>query len=101
VVIDDLDIDGSLRRPDEAHSELIVDPDAVLSRAVAAKRFEAIARRYAQVVEQLGPLQLLQLTTRYRLDVPKPLNPIAFEQPLRVWALEGSDRHVPNDNVSR
>jgi hypothetical protein len=99
VVIDNLDIDGSLRRPDEAHSEPIVDPYAVLSCAVAAKCFEAIAWRHAQVVERLRPFQLLQLTARYRLDVPKPLYPIAFEQPLCVWALEGSDRHVPNDNA--
>jgi hypothetical protein len=51
VVVDDFDLLGTFLGPDEANPELIVDPDRVLTLAVARELFQAIAGRRAQVVQ--------------------------------------------------
>jgi hypothetical protein len=51
VVVDDLDICGAAVRPDEADSKLIVDPDRILSLAIAGQSFEAIAWRRSQIAQ--------------------------------------------------
>ncbi len=43
--------------PDEAHAILIVNPNAVLSRPIPAKRFQMISRRHLQVIERDGRIQ--------------------------------------------
>ena len=60
-VVHDLDVDGSGIGPDEADPPLLVDPDAVLSCSVSAECFQAIAGRYAQVVERFRGVQHDQL----------------------------------------
>jgi hypothetical protein len=81
-------------RPTEAHAELIVHTDAVLTRAIAFQRFQPIARRNPQVVQSGRDLQLAQLTSRDGRDVRKPLDPFALGEGLRVGALERLD-HAP------
>ena len=51
MVVHDLDILGSGGGPDEAHAELVVDPDAVLARPISLERLEPIAGRDPQVIE--------------------------------------------------
>src|SRR3546814_3403259 len=51
VVVDDLDIGGLRALPAKTHAELVVDANAVLTLAVAAQCFKAVARRDTQVVE--------------------------------------------------
>lgn len=43
--------------PHEAHAILIVNPNAVLSRPIPAKRFQMISRRHLQVIERDGRVQ--------------------------------------------
>lgn len=50
MIVDDFYITRTSRGPDEANAPLIVDPDAVLSRAVTAKRFEPVARWHLEFV---------------------------------------------------
>ena len=49
VVVRDFDFLGITLLPDEAHSVLVVDPNAVLSTPAAAEAFEAITRRNCQL----------------------------------------------------
>jgi len=57
VIIDELNVTCIVVAPPKAHSPLIVDPDAVLTRAFARELLEAIAWRHAQVVEGLGRVE--------------------------------------------
>jgi hypothetical protein len=91
VVVHDLNILRTFRRPHEAHAELVVNANTVLTGTVALQRFQPIARRHAQVVKFPGPVQHRQLAHGHRLDVYKPLDTIAAEQRLRIGALERPD----------
>jgi hypothetical protein len=79
VVIHDFDIFGASVRPTETHPELIIDTDAMLSRAVAFQGFQSISWRHPQIVQSARDLQLPQLTSRYGRDVREPPNPLAFQ----------------------
>jgi hypothetical protein len=59
VVIRDLDVRGSRRRPYEADAVLIIDADAVLPGAIAFQRFQAIAGRNAQIIDSSGPMAMM------------------------------------------
>jgi hypothetical protein len=50
--------------PNEADPELIVDADAVLSRSITYRRFEAITRRRFQVLKHCRGLQHRELAGR-------------------------------------
>ena len=88
MVIHDLDILGAGGRPAKAQAKLVVDADAVLAGTAALQGFQAVARRYAQVVQPFRDLQLPQLAPRHGGDVGEPLDGRAFRQGLRVGALE-------------
>jgi hypothetical protein len=68
VVINDCDGFWAGLGPDEAQAELIVDADAVLAFPVSTQWFETVARRYPQIVEAGGDVQLEQLATRHPLE---------------------------------
>ena len=65
VVINNFNIDRARVASDEAHAELIVDADAVLTGSVTFKRFEPVTRRGAQKIQCLSSVELGQLTLRY------------------------------------
>jgi hypothetical protein len=44
MVIHNLDLGGAIRSPGKTNMELVVDPDRVLSLAIARQRFEAVTR---------------------------------------------------------
>jgi hypothetical protein len=50
MIIDDLDIVSVALAPHETDSPLIVDPDAVLTLAVAAKLLQPVAGRNPQIL---------------------------------------------------
>jgi len=49
VVVHDLDLSWAFRRPNEAHPELVVDPDRVSPLAIARQRLKTVAWRRPQV----------------------------------------------------
>src|SRR5215468_9211045 len=65
MVTHDLDARGTFRRPHKAHSELVVDPDRVLSLAIARQRLEAIAWRRPQVAEIARGVEVAQFPARH------------------------------------
>jgi hypothetical protein len=55
-VVDDLDIVWS-SLPLETDSQLVVDPDAVLTGAVARESFQPVTAKRRQVCQRLGAIQ--------------------------------------------
>jgi hypothetical protein len=51
VVVYDLHVRRTFRRPDKAHPELIIDPDRVLPLAIARQRLKTIAWGRPQITE--------------------------------------------------
>ena len=62
VIVDDLDRLWAFRRPDEADAKLIVDPNTVLTPAIAPQRLELIAWRDSQRHQRHGGIQLIELS---------------------------------------
>jgi hypothetical protein len=54
VVVNDLNVFRAGSGPSKADAPLLVDPDAVLPRSVAAELFEPIARRNHEVAQRVG-----------------------------------------------
>ncbi len=61
MVVDDLNVVRVAAAPSETDPPLVVDSDAVLPAPVALERLQPVARRYAQVVQALGGVELNQL----------------------------------------
>ena len=57
MVVDDLDLIGASVAPDEANSELVIHPDAMLAGPVADQRFQVTAWVEAKVVKRDGGMQ--------------------------------------------
>jgi hypothetical protein len=54
MVIRYLDLIGIAAAPHEAHTELIVDPNAMLPHSVTAQLLQPVARRNPQVLQPPG-----------------------------------------------
>src|SRR5262249_9288748 len=70
MIVYDLDVLGPFRRPAKADSPLSIDPDAILTFAIALERFKMIAWRRPQVVESHGSVDHIELSLRDCLERP-------------------------------
>jgi hypothetical protein len=89
VVVDDLDFVCVSIRPSEADPPLVVDPDAVLSSAIAFEGLEPISWRRHQVAERLSAVQIEQFAARRALNRSKAGNRSIVEQGLGIARPEG------------
>ena len=69
MIIDDLDVAGTVHIPDETNAPLIVDSNTVLALSASLESFESVARWYAKVVQDNRPLKMPQLSERRPLDI--------------------------------
>jgi hypothetical protein len=69
MVVDDFDMAWSSFLPDEADAPLVVDQDAVLAGAVAFQRFQPIAGRDTQILQDARLIEQTQFAQRRRLDI--------------------------------
>jgi hypothetical protein len=90
-VFRDFDIFGIAIPPREADAVLIVDSDTVLALAVAAQRFQPVARRNQEIGESLRTVEGNETAERHGSDTGEFLHPLAPEEPLRLLALEAPD----------
>jgi len=72
MIIDDLNFERVAVTPYEADPILIVNPNAVLSRAVALKLLQAIPGKYRKIRKLSGGMNLDKLSLN---DVRKPVKP--------------------------
>lgn len=81
--------------PPEADSPLIVNPDAVLTLAVAAQFLQMIAAVERQNSEITRSMQHLQLSPCLSLNHSEADNRFVIEHILGVLVSERADRHGP------
>jgi len=93
VVIDDFNVFGSVRGPNETYAPLIVDAYAVLPLPLALQRLQMIAGRHTQVIQNRRPVELFKLSKGRPLDADPTTDTSPQKQGLRVLALEAFDRH--------
>jgi len=55
MIIDDLDIEGTVGTPAEAHAPLGIDPNAELTASITAQGFETVARNAGQIAKRRRP----------------------------------------------
>jgi hypothetical protein len=91
MVVHDLHVVRAVIRPTEAHAELVVHANAILTRTVAFQEFQPVARWHAQIVQSTCLVQLLQLATSHRLYVDKSAHSLSIEQGFRIRALKRLD----------
>jgi hypothetical protein len=88
VIVDDFDILDVLPCPAKADPVLIIDPDAVASRAIAFERFQPVPRRDSQEVERGRRIELFELAPRNPFDRAEAAHGRPVEQALRIPATE-------------
>ena len=60
MIVYNLDSHRIISLPGETDAILLVDPDAVLTFAVAMERLQTIPRWYTQIVQRLGRVKLIE-----------------------------------------
>ncbi len=65
----------------------------MLALTVLRKRFQPIPRRYCQVLQNMGCVQLVELAACHPFKADEPSYPFAFTQSSSVPAFEQLDRH--------
>jgi hypothetical protein len=75
VVVRDFDLVGISSLPAETDTILIVDPDALLSRSVAAEPLQPIPRRNGKLQEIPNSVDLIELSSRHRPQIPRTGSP--------------------------
>ena len=89
MVVSDVDVVRIAFSPAEADAPLGVDPDAVLTRAVASKLLQSISRRKPQVCKALGSIEVEELAKSNPLNFGcKPPNGLPLKQPFRLAVRE-------------
>jgi hypothetical protein len=69
MIVDDFDVECVVINPPEADTPLVVDANRMLSSAVGEKRFEPVAGRIAEIVEDCGAVDLAKFAPGAREDV--------------------------------
>jgi hypothetical protein len=91
VVIHYFHVLGSRIGPSEADSPLVVYADAVLPCAVAPQRFQAVAGRYAQILQTAGDLKLTDFASGNHCDIREPSAVVPLRELFGQVAFEGYD----------
>ena len=95
VIIHNLDVVCSVGLPDKANAPLVVDPNAVLSFAIALQRLQSVAWRYAQRIDPRRGVELRELAPRHDVQaLRQPPHELAGEYAGCVPVREGFD-HQP------
>ena len=105
MIIHDFDVLSAGIGPSETDSELVVDPDAVLSFPVAFESFQTVPWRNAKVLQPPSYFQLPKLAPGHGGKIGKTLYRSSLRQGLRIRTPEGFDHDIIvtrcNNNVKR
>ena len=91
VVIDDFDIVRITFSPFKTDAPLVIDPDAMLSFAVALQGLQPVAWRHPQVLQTEGAMQVKQFAPCHPFDITEPADVPVIEQRFSVSATERPD----------
>ena len=84
MVVYDLNLRRTRGGPAKAHTELLVDTDAVLPGSVTLERLQAVARRHAKIIQPPRDLELPELAARDGLDAREAPDPLTIRERFRV-----------------
>lgn len=101
MVIADFDVIGIAGGETETDSPLIVDGDRILTFSVAGKRMKPVTRRYLQVLQARGQIQVLELARGSFRDVRRKPLCLACNVELLGTSIRERFDHVPECNASR
>lgn len=94
MVIGNLDAISAVARPREANTPLVVDANTVLTGAIATQGLESVTRWGGEIVQDMGLVQLPQLTLSRTLNIgAKAACEPAMKQCLRI-AISKAVYHV-------
>jgi hypothetical protein len=91
MIVDDLDLIGAVRTPQEADPPLSVDPDAMLAHAVSRERFQPVAWQCGQIRQRLRRSEAIQPFDRLPADGLEAARRAALIKRLRLPACEAPD----------
>jgi hypothetical protein len=77
--------------PNETNAPLVVDADAMLARAVAAKRFQVIPGRRRQIGEAVRRIELAELSQRYSFNALEASYGLSLVEMLGLARSKGPD----------
>ncbi len=96
MVVDDLNVVSVAVSPSKANSPLVVDPNAVLTPALAPQPLESVARWDAKVFQARHRIEDPQLPQTNSLNTSSELpNGLSFEELLSQSTAETLDHDVP------
>jgi hypothetical protein len=89
MVIRDLNIRSVSVDPPKTDTPLIIDPNGHLPDPIPLQKFEPVAGRIAQVIDNRGGIELAQLTESPILNFSwKPAAPLALPDPFSLLVFE-------------
>ena len=94
MVIHNLDVFRTSRRPTKTQTPLFVDADAVLASAIAFQRLQAIAWWNPQIIQSCRDFELPELATSDDSNAGKATDAIAICKGFGVRTLERPDHGV-------
>jgi len=89
VIINYLNVCGAIGQPDKTDPKLIIDPNAVLGRAITHKRLQPVSRRNPQIRQCRGSVEHRELAHGNPLNIHKTPDPLAIEKALGISAGKG------------
>jgi hypothetical protein len=93
MIVHDFDIVRTFA-PSKADAPLIIDLDAVLTRTIAAQRFQSIAGRHPQIIKPRHGIEQLQLPSRRALDRSEAPHCLVAEKTLGVPVGKAPDHTI-------
>jgi hypothetical protein len=78
MIIHDLNVFSASACPTEADTKLVIDPNAILFCPITFEPLQSVPRRYAQIIQSVGDLQLAQFSSSYCGNVGEPFNSFTF-----------------------
>lgn len=94
MVVHDFDLIGVAIAPYKANPPLIVDSNAVLTRAVTAQPFQAVSWKRRQSLQVAGRIQHVELAKRRVIDGTKPSAGQTAKKALGLVAPKGLNHSV-------
>ena len=91
MIVDDFDVKRVPLRPSEADPPSFVDTNAVLALPVPFQRFESVAGRGGQILQNPSPVKIQQLSPRRPLKRLEPNHGQVIEEALGSFVFEGLD----------
>ena len=98
MIVDDLDVFGACKGPAETDSELVVDPDTMLSGSITLQCLKTITWWHSKVLQKTCDLQLTQLTACRGFYVYEASGPTSLSECLSICTSEGT---INNSNAMR